>query len=107
MGETIRLEADPSNRIVGIHCTVCGSEWTEKWRADGTPIYTGGLLTARVWEHKLNRYGHREQACRCTAGARWQDVAPASDRTWRAWTRIRKWAEIRTVRMIIDAARPA
>lgn len=107
-GERYVIESNPraDGQTIPVHCDLCGAEWTGQWREDRTPIYTGGLLTARFRQRYYDRRVRREQACRCDAGRRMASLEPASEDTLKLWKRLRKWQEIRTARMIVDGVRP-
>ena len=101
---TIRVPGGAHPHHVHVHCFLCGAEWGGKWRDDGTPIYSGGLLTSRFRQPGTTRIIRREQACLCDAGVRFTNVQPASERTLRAWKRMFNWRTIRTAQFIVEGA---
>lgn len=105
MIETVLNLSPPAHAQIELHCGVCGSQFTNRWRRDGTPVYSHGVLRAKVFDRGMGCMVRRVQACRCAAGRRHESLEPATAWTWAANQRRNRLAARAGRRMTTAAGR--
>lgn len=75
-----------------IVCFLCNAEFNGKWREDGTPVYSNGVLQVRVKHPYCDPRKYRAIVrCRCVAGEQHSNLRKATDRETKIHTTRNRW----------------